>query len=243
MGAWVVGASIIGTVLLGVGAFWLSFTALADLASRAGTAVGLAWVWPLIVDGVIVIATMSVVALSPYGRAATRYPWLLLSGAALVSITANITHALVAADDTVPGIVAALVASVPPIVLLAATHLTVELGRYRRDVPTVREDADVDPTTTLVQEAGSERTPVRLLMSGTGTVSTAVAAEDRHAASSTPSRAPADTGGLEDAIRLSKQGLSNRQIALELGVHPTTVGRWLKSVEKRSETTVEKEES
>ena len=39
MGAWVVGASIIGTVLLGVGAFWLSFTALADLASRAGTAV------------------------------------------------------------------------------------------------------------------------------------------------------------------------------------------------------------
>ena len=31
MGAWVVGASIIGTVLLGVGAFWLSFTALADL--------------------------------------------------------------------------------------------------------------------------------------------------------------------------------------------------------------------
>ena len=58
MGAWVVGASIIGTVLLGVGAFWLSFTALADLASRAGTAVGLAWVWPLIVDGVIVIATI-----------------------------------------------------------------------------------------------------------------------------------------------------------------------------------------
>ena len=84
MGAWVVGASIVGTVLLGVGAFWLSFTALADLASRAGTAVGLAWVWPLIVDGVIVIATMSVVALSPYGRAATRYPWLLLAGAALV---------------------------------------------------------------------------------------------------------------------------------------------------------------
>ncbi|MEJ1091260.1 MULTISPECIES: DUF2637 domain-containing protein [Microbacterium] len=240
MGAWVVGASIIGTVLLGVGAFWLSFTALADLASRAGTAVGLAWVWPLIVDGVIVIATMSVVALSPYGRAATRYPWLLLAGAALVSITANITHALVAADDTVPGIVAALVASVPPIVLLAATHLTVELGRYRRAVPTVGEDADVVPATTLMQEGRLERTPVRALASGT--VSTAVTAEDTHAASSTPSRAPADMGGPEEAIRLSKRGLSNRQIAFELGVHPTTVGRWLKSVEKRSETAVEKEE-
>ncbi|WP_315900942.1 DUF2637 domain-containing protein [Microbacterium esteraromaticum] len=241
VGAWVVGASIVGTVLLGVGAFWLSFTALADLASRAGTAVGLAWVWPLIVDGVIVIATMSVVALSPYGRAATRYPWLLLSGAALVSITANITHALVAADDTVPGIVAALVASVPPIVLLAATHLTVELGRYRRAVPTVREDADVAPATTLVQEGRSERTPVRALTSGT--MSTAVTAEDTRAASSTPIRAPTDTGGTEEAIRLSKQGLSNRQIAIELGVHPTTIGRWLKSVGKRSETIVEKEES
>ncbi|HCM49044.1 MAG TPA: excisionase, partial [Microbacterium sp.] len=173
--------------------------------------------------------------------AATRYPWLLLGGAALVSITANITHALVAADETVPGIVAALVASVPPIVLLAATHLTVELGRYRRAMPTVGEDADVDPATTLVQEGRSERMPVQALMSGT--VRTAVAAENTHAASSTPSRARADMGRPEDAIRLSMQGLSNRQIALELGVHPTTVGRWMKSVAKRSETTAEKEES
>ncbi len=59
VGVWVVAASIGGTVLLGAGAFWLSFTALADLAHRAGTPAELAWVWPLIVDGIIVIATMS----------------------------------------------------------------------------------------------------------------------------------------------------------------------------------------
>ena len=34
MGAGVVRGALIGAVLLGVGAFWLSFTALADLAFR-----------------------------------------------------------------------------------------------------------------------------------------------------------------------------------------------------------------
>lgn len=124
---WAVVTAVAGTVFIAGGAFWLSFTALADLASRSGIAVGQAWAWPLIVDGIIVVATVAVVALS--GQRVAWYPWALLVGGAAVSVTANALHAVVAADADVPGLLAACVAAVPPVVLLAITHLTVVLTR------------------------------------------------------------------------------------------------------------------
>ncbi|WP_341941815.1 DUF2637 domain-containing protein [Microbacterium sp. LWH10-1.2] len=119
--------AVAGTVFIAAGAFWLSFTALADLARRSGVDAGQAWAWPLIVDGIIVVATVAVVALA--GQRSAWYPWLLLAAGALVSVTANAIHAVVAADADVPGVLAACVAAVPPLVLLAITHLTVILTR------------------------------------------------------------------------------------------------------------------
>lgn len=123
--------AVAGTVFIATGAFWLSFTALADLAERSGIGVGQAWAWPLIVDGIIVVATVSVVALA--GQRAAWYPWLLLMAGALVSVAANAIHAIVAADVDVPGVIAGAVAAVPPLVLLAITHLTVILTRTSTD--------------------------------------------------------------------------------------------------------------
>lgn len=125
--------AVAGTVLIAAGAFWLSFTALADLARRSGIGAGQAWAWPVIVDGLIVVATVAVVALA--GRRAAWYPWVLLAGGALISVTANALHAVVAADADVPGVLAACVAAVPPLVLLASTHLTVVLVRSQLSTP------------------------------------------------------------------------------------------------------------
>ena len=61
---WAVSTAVAGTVFIAVGAFWLSFTSLADLAARSGIGDGQAWAWPLIVDGVIVVSTVAVVALA-----------------------------------------------------------------------------------------------------------------------------------------------------------------------------------
>lgn len=123
--------AVAGTVLIASGAFWLSFTALADLARRSGVDARQAWAWPIIVDGLIVVATVAVVALA--GHRSAWYPWVLLAGGALISVTANALHAVVAADADVPGVLAACVAAVPPLVLLASTHLTVVLVRSRSD--------------------------------------------------------------------------------------------------------------
>ncbi len=175
---------------------------------------------------------MSVVALSPYGTRATRYPWMLLGGAALVSVAANIIHALVVTDDSVPGVLAALVASVPPIVLLAVTHLTVELGRYRREQqqPTLPHPASattqsvVEPLSTASHASG-EAPPS--LLRGTRESGMPVLASNELAEPDSL-RSPVDRLILrQQADTLSQDGLSNRQIADKLGVHATTVGRWL----------------
>lgn len=122
-----------GTVFIAGLAFSLSFRSLADLARRSGIPTGQTWMWPLIVDGIIVVATVSVVTLS--GRKSSWYAWLLLGSGAAVSVTANAAHALVIADHDVPKALAACVAAVPPLVLLAITHLTVVLTRQTQTEP------------------------------------------------------------------------------------------------------------
>jgi hypothetical protein len=130
--------AVVGTVFIAVGAFWLSFTALADLARRSGIAATQAWAWPLIVDGIIVVGTVAVVALA--GQRGAWYPWMLLMIGAAVSVAANSIHAVVAADADVLPVLAASVAAVPPLVLLAITHLTVVLTqRFRFHVSSTTE--------------------------------------------------------------------------------------------------------
>lgn len=123
----VVNSALAGTLLLAAGAFALSFAALADLAAMAGVPSHLAWIWPLVVDGMVVVATMAIVALAGHGRRALVYPWTLLGGGAAVSVAANAVHAILAAHGAVSATVSALVAAVPPVALLAVTHLSVML--------------------------------------------------------------------------------------------------------------------
>ena len=192
-------------LLIAAGAFWLSFTALADLAQRSGIEAGQAWAWPLIVDGIIVVATVAVVALANQSRP-TWYPWTLLAAGAVVSVTANAIHAIIAADTDVPAVLAASVAAIPPLVLLSITHLTVILTR-----PTTTPDADV------IEEVPAE----------TVVPSQAVAAPEVEQAQPVELPVVSVRERREEATQLREvEGWSNKQIARHLGVHPSTVGRW-----------------
>ncbi|MBN9176345.1 MAG: DUF2637 domain-containing protein [Microbacterium sp.] len=161
--------AVVGTVFIAVGAFWLSFTALADLAHASGIAATQAWAWPLIVDGIIVVGTVAVVALA--GQRGAWYPWMLLMIGAAVSVAANSIHAVVAADADVLPVLAASVAAVPPLVLLAITHLTVVLTqRFRLHVSSTAETSrdlstEVVPVRSLVEvpEKGARRSVAALM--------------------------------------------------------------------------------
>lgn len=199
---WAVITSVVGTVFIAAGAFWLSFTALADLARRAGIGAGQAWAWPLIVDGVIVVSTVAVVALA--GERAAWYPWTLLIGGAAVSVTANALHAIVAADADVPAGLAAAVAAVPPVVLLASTHLTVVLVRT---------------TTQPATEATGESVALEAALTETPAVPSPTPEMARLVPVEVPDRRVR-------AVELRESGWSNKKIARSLDVHPSTVGRW-----------------
>ena len=201
---WAVITSVVGTVFIAAGAFWLSFTALADLARRAGIGAGQAWAWPLIVDGVIVVSTVAVVALA--GERAAWYPWTLLIGGAAVSVTANALHAIVAADVDVPAGLAAAVAAVPPVVLLASTHLTVVLIR-----------------TTNQPAAGAVSVRESVALEAASTEPPSVASPTPELARLLPVEVP---DRRVRAAELRESGWSNKKIARTLGVHPSTVGRW-----------------
>lgn len=121
--SWVGRISVAGTALLAIGGFVLSFAALRDLAVRVGMPADLGWIWPLLIDGMIVEATLAVVALAQRGSRAVWYAWFLLAVGAVVSVGSNGAHAVISGH----GWAGAAAASVPPVVLLATTHLTVLL--------------------------------------------------------------------------------------------------------------------
>jgi hypothetical protein len=120
-------------VLVAALAFWLSYNALTLLAVRAGIGAGQAWAWPLIVDGIIVVSTVAVVALKD--RPGSGYAWVLLIAGAAVSVTANAVQAAMPPGARLSAPLAAAVSAVPPVVLLAITHLTVVLTRPRQHGP------------------------------------------------------------------------------------------------------------
>ena len=143
----VLGTAVGATVLIAIGAFVLSFAALTDLAERSGIQSNLAWIWPIIIDGMIVAATVAIVALNGFNRRAMIYPWSLLFFGAIVSTAANSTHAILTVDSIVNGVpplVSALVAAMPPIVLLAITHLTVHMYQKKSEAAKLRAELEYD---------------------------------------------------------------------------------------------------
>lgn len=228
---WAVMTAVCGTVFIAAGAFWLSYTALADLAVRSGIGADQAWAWPLIVDGLIVVGTVAVVARA--GQPGAWYPWLLLVGGAVVSVGANAIHAVVAADADVPPLLAATVAAVPPVVLLAITHLTVVLTRSSRVVPNGGASGGGLPH--LVVEASAPpatESPAAQpnALSGMPVTSTDDQSVDGHERR-------------EIAHGLREQGWSNKTIARHLGVHPSTVGRWFAPTQQGEDATSAAEEA
>ncbi|MDI9938807.1 DUF2637 domain-containing protein [Rhodococcus sp. IEGM 1351] len=121
-----------------VGAFVLSFAVLRDLAQQAGIPYSLAWIFPLIVDGAILGATIAVVALSKIsGNAAGKKFFMALAVVVvLISVLGNAYHAdqwaTRSAQKVAAGVDlgyaplsptgAALIAIIAPLLVLAFTH-------------------------------------------------------------------------------------------------------------------------
>jgi hypothetical protein len=105
----------VGVVGLAVAGFAMSYGALYELALEEGVPRRLAWLWPLVVDGFIVVASLAVLHAVLEHRP-TFYPWTLVLGFSAVSVLFNVIHAA-------PTAVARLVAAVPPMALVFSFEL------------------------------------------------------------------------------------------------------------------------
>ncbi len=147
-------SAVVITTVIGIASFVLSFAALWDLATMSGVPRNLSWLWPVIVDGTILQATISVIALAHVDqRSGRRFFWAVLVIAALVSIGANALHAFISQSGTLHPALSAAIATVAPVSLLAATHGLGILVRVPTRGPRGAEPAEEPADTALEQHS------------------------------------------------------------------------------------------
>ncbi|WP_245998346.1 DUF2637 domain-containing protein [Nocardia pseudobrasiliensis] len=151
--------AIVTIVGVGAAAFVLSFAALRDLAVLAHIPAGWARLFPVIIDGTIIQATVSALALA--NSPERRFFTFVLAAGAVVSIIGNCVHAAVAGHQ-LPWWAAALVAAVAPVSLLIDTHgLAILLRAGSETVPAVVPEPEFDPPEEVAAEPVSIPDPVR----------------------------------------------------------------------------------
>ena len=154
--------TVITVTLLALGAAVMSFAGLRELAINAGYDSNLAWLFPLIVDGLVVTGSLGVVAASLVGLH-TWYPWMLTWIGVIVSVVGNVA---VANDD----FLSRAVHATPPIVFALAIEGLIRIYRVGAQVLVneVEESIENNAVSTNISESavGSERSTQPNVYSG-----------------------------------------------------------------------------
>ena len=141
MAGWTYRVSAAGVLVLAAAAFTLSYDALHQLALDSRVRPGLAWLWPVVIDGTIVVALLTVLA-AKRASSGAGYPWALAGVFSAASVAFNVAHA---PDRPV----ARLVFAMAPVALVLTTHLLMQQVGWRR--------ATADPIASVAEhQAGSE---------------------------------------------------------------------------------------
>ncbi|MEC5129018.1 DUF2637 domain-containing protein [Verrucomicrobiales bacterium BCK34] len=133
--------------LLAVGAFALSFDALQHLAEENGVTSELTWVWPLVLDGAIVVFSLSALRASLY-RESIRYPMALVVIATAASVLFNVAHAP-------NGLLAHTMAAVPPVFLFLSFELL--MRQLRSEVERSSKLSSLGELTSEMEKAETAR--------------------------------------------------------------------------------------
>lgn len=107
--------SAILVLFLAAAAFVLSYDALLDLALANGIKPGLAWLWPLTLDAVMIAASLAVLRAS-LNNEGKLYQWSLVGAFTAASIAFNVVHAPAT-------LLARAIFALPPLVVFLAFEL------------------------------------------------------------------------------------------------------------------------
>jgi uncharacterized protein DUF2637 len=202
------------TVGIAAVSFVLSFTSLRELAAMSAWPGWQSWLWPLVIDGTIVLATLGIVALAPYRNQFWNrlFLWAVLAAAALVSVGGNALHAWLATEHLAPWMRAgsAGLACVPPVALLATTHILAILWRFNPTRP-------ADETQQV--QAGALRIAAERVAKWDAVAATI------HEQGFLPSQPTAKIAEVLRFLYDRRPAMSLRAIGAQVGLHHDTVGK------------------
>lgn len=146
--------------LIAVMAFVLSFDALRTLGIACGIQPALGWMFPLIVDVPVLAFTWATWVFKTRGMG-QGYPWAMLILFSAVSLVGNALHAHPVETNgmLLPDWTASLLMTMPPIALLATSHMMVTAASRSYDLETVEPEQpeEAEPSTEELWPIESEQ--------------------------------------------------------------------------------------
>ena len=178
------------TVAIALMAFILSFDALRTLAVACGVQPGLSWMFPLIIDAPVLAFTWATWVFKTRGLG-QAYPWAMLLVFSAVSLVGNALHAHPVETNglLLPDWGASLLMTMPPVALLATSHMIVRAASrsFDMDEPEPAAGAAPDVPRDMDDPAPAPKAPVEA----------EPAAEAVETAPVAPPEVPRDTDGPE----------------------------------------------
>lgn len=178
------------TVAIALMAFILSFDALRTLAVACGVQPGLSWMFPLIIDAPVLAFTWATWVFKTRGLG-QAYPWAMLLVFSAVSLVGNALHAHPVETNglLLPDWGASLLMTMPPVALLATSHMIVRAASrsFDMDRPEPAAEAVPDVPRDMDDPAPVPKAPVEAEPAAEAVETTPVA----------PPEVPRDTDGPE----------------------------------------------
>lgn len=123
--------SMVAVTILALGAAILSFTGLQDIALQAGFAPQLAWILPIIIDGMVLTGSLGVVTANLVGLN-TWYPWALTGMGIVASIWGNVM-------SSPTDLTSQVVHAIPPITFALSIEGVLRIYRASAHATALRE--------------------------------------------------------------------------------------------------------
>lgn len=188
------------TVAIALMAFILSFDALRTLAVACGVQPGLSWMFPLIIDAPVLAFTWATWVFKTRGLG-QAYPWAMLLVFSAVSLVGNALHAHPVETNglLLPDWGASLLMTMPPVALLATSHMIVRAASrsFDMDEPEPAAGAVPDVPRDMDDPAPAPKAPVEAEPAAEAVETTPVAPPEVPRDTDGPetvSEAPAETG-------------------------------------------------
>ena len=153
--------------LIAVMAFVLSFDALRTLGIACGIQPALGWMFPLIIDVPVLAFTWATWVFKTRGMG-QGYPWAMLILFSTVSLVGNALHAHPVETNgmLLPDWTASLLMTMPPIALLATSHMMVTAASRSYDLETVEPEQPaeelwpIEPEQEPIEESETVEQPI-----------------------------------------------------------------------------------